>query len=988
MLQILGQLGRWLIRWLVRVYYPKIEITGRNHIPNVGPVLLVANHANSLIDPVIVGLTASRSVRFFAKAPLFETPVLGRVMRALGMLPAFRSQDDGAQVRRNLDSLNAGALALARGEAVGIFPEGKSHDSLKLEQIRSGAARMAVSAVEQGAGDLKLVPVGINYQRKQLFRSAIWVRVGRPITVSRFLAGHGNGRNAMRALTVETESRLKQVLIHLAEPTHEPFLDELELLLPPARQRGHVSISALRQRKRLADAMNYFHGHEMEVLASQGVTTRSGVARPGTVSATAISEAIREYRSHLAAAGLTSHSPVMRFRAWKLLVTLLCEGVWLGYWFPAAIIGILFHIIPFLVTRGFATRLQDGPTTTALSRLGLGLPIYTLWYVGVWWAVRSYFLPWVAWTVIAPMPLAGVLALTYAHRARDICRNWWQQMRIIFRAGQLNNLRAEQAGLREMLREFVAEYIRAFPSLDDRPRVISWRQRTKVTLRWAVIALAAAGMFVWQNWFFAERARGGRIDGLNLAGLPANSLTAALRADEAALTNIVVGLADLDAQTRVMITDYASGKRNWYRQADDDALRARLLAYVNYRTALLRIVWKYQDFARAPDEVLRLRAFLASYTAANVLYEASLKFVSLFDNAPNAMRKLNEAEPLWNIPPGLYDTVRRSLASAENRKLLRQGQKFYRERHDEFARLQLTTNAPFDRLHLAIANAEKTVNGSVLAGFSAGVAAPLLDARDTGREAIYRAQSFISTWVGDTKVREPHGGKALIQPAQVEELRAKLKPGDVMFERRNWFLSNAFLPGYWPHSALYVGTPDDLRRLGLDRDARVKTHWREFVARDEQGRQCVIIEAISEGVVFTALEHSVGEADAAAFIRPHLPEARIKEVIARAFSHVGKPYDFEFDFFSTDKLVCSEVVYRAFDGDIKLPLVDVMGRKTLPPVEIVRQCVQERTHPPEQFSFVAYLAGDESKGHAVFANEKEFFATAERSGMDLLQPRR
>ena len=144
MLQFFGHLARWTVRRLVRLYYPKIEISGADHIPRTGAVLLAANHANSLIDPVIVGLTADRPVQFFAKAPLFETPVLGRLMRALGMLPAFRAQDEGAQVRRNLESLNVGAQALARGQTVGIFPEGRSHDSLTLEQIRSGAARMAL----------------------------------------------------------------------------------------------------------------------------------------------------------------------------------------------------------------------------------------------------------------------------------------------------------------------------------------------------------------------------------------------------------------------------------------------------------------------------------------------------------------------------------------------------------------------------------------------------------------------------------------------------------------------------------------------------------------------------------------------------------------------------------------------------------------------------------------------------------------------------
>jgi 1-acyl-sn-glycerol-3-phosphate acyltransferase len=970
MLQLLGHLARWIVRRLVRIYYPKIEISGREHVPRTGAVLLAANHANSLIDPAIVGLTAKRPVRFFAKAPLFETPLLGQLMRALGMLPAFRAQDDGAQVRRNLESLNVGALALAQGHAVGIFPEGRSHDSLKLEQIRSGAARMAVQAVEQGARDLLLVPIGINYQRKQLFRSAIWVRVGRPIHVARFLAQHGEERKATRALTAEIEARLKRVVLHLSDAAFEPFLDELELLLPPPRRvRGHVAISALRQRKRLADAMNHFLAQD----------------RP---RAEAMAESIREYRSHLAAAGLTSRSPVMRFRTWRLFFTLAIEAVWLAFWFPAAVIGTLFHIVPFTLVRALSRKIQDGPTTTALSRLGFGLPIYALWYAGAWWAVRSYFLPWVAWTFVSLMPLAGALALSYAHRARDICGNWLQQLRVLMRRGQLRDLRAEQRKLREKLGAFVDEFSRAFPSLDEQPRKYSRSEHVRLALRWAAIGIAAAGIFVWQNWYFAGHGRNERMNGLNLAGMSTNSLAAALQGDETALRDILVGVNELEARTRAMMAEFAAGKRSWYRQSDDDDARALLLAYMNYRTALLRIVWRYQDYEHAPDEALRLRAFLASYTSASVLYETSLKFVTFFETAPDAIRKLNEPEPLWSIPPGLYDTVRRSLADPENRMLLRHAREFYDRHRADFARHHLAAAPPFDRFHAAIERAEKTNQRSGAVALAASTVTPLADARDVGKEAIYRAQKFISTWVGDTKVREPRGGKALIQPAHLNELRPKLKPGDLMLERRNWFLSNAFLPGYWPHSALYVGTAEDLKRLGLDRDPRVQKHWQKFLSRDDKGHERVIIEAISEGVVFTSMEHSVGEADAAAFLRPNIPEARLREVIARAFSHVGKPYDFEFDFFSTDKLVCSEVVYRAYDGDIQLPLVTVMGRKTLPPIEIVRQCVQERAKPPGQFSFVAYLDGNEYRGRAVFAGENEFYETVNRSGMDLLQPRR
>ena len=968
MRRFIGHVARRLVRRLIRLYYPKIEVTGREWIPSFGPALLAANHANSLIDPVIVGIAGRRTVRYFAKAPLFETPILGRLMRAFGMLPAFRAQDDGAQVRRNLESLNVGAQAIASGDAVGIFPEGKSHDSIALEQIRSGAARMAVQAVQAGARDLKLIPIGINYQRKQLFRSAVWVRVGRPINVGRFLAQHGDDRKAVRELTGEIEARLKRVVIHLSDSSFEPFVEELELLLPARRMKGHVAISALRQRKRVADAMNHF-------------------AETDRPRAEAMASAVQQYRSHLNAAGLTSRSPIMRLRTWRLFLFLFLEAVWLLFWFPSALIGTLFHIVPFAITRGIAKRIQEGATTTALSRLDIGIPIYGLWYASAWWAIRSYFLPWVAWTFVGLMPVAGIFSLTYAHRARDISRSWFQQLKLLFQPARLKELRAEQASLRQQLSELAGEFSKARPSLADNPKPFSWRERTKITLRWAAILLVASAILVWQNSYFSGRSRTERVSGLNLSAMATNTLGASLHADEVALSNIVVGIRELEGKMEAMKGEFASGKRDWYRQSDDDAVRQLLASYVGYRTALLRIIWKYQDFESVTDERLRLRAFLTSFTAANVLYEASLKFVKSFDGTPGAMRKLNEAEPLWNIPPNLFDTVRRSLASPSNLKLLRNAQKKYADYQEGFTRQDLLNGAPFQGFHESIASAEKTLKRYPLEALAAGASAPFIDARDAGKEAIYRAQTFISTWVGDTKVRQPHGGKSLIEPKQVSELRTKLQPGDVMLERRNWFLSNAFLPGYWPHSALYVGTMEDIKRLGLDQDPRVMKHWPQFVQRDEHGRERVIIEAVSEGVVFTALEHSVGEADAAAFLRPNIPPERIKEAIARAFNHVGKPYDFEFDFFSTDKLVCSELVYRAYDGDIRFPLVDVMGRKTLPPIEIVRQCVRERERGNLQFSFVAYLAGNEARGKAFFVGEKEFYETANRSGMDLLQPR-
>ena len=135
----------------------------------------------------------------------------------------------------------------------------------------------------------------------------------------------------------------------------------------------------------------------------------------------------------------------------------------------------------------------------------------------------------------------------------------------------------------------------------------------------------------------------------------------------------------------------------------------------------------------------------------------------------------------------------------------------------------------------------------------------------------------------------------------------------------------------------------------------------------------------------TTLEHCIGIADSAAVLRPRIPSEHLPEVIAQAFSHLGKPYDFEFDFFSTDKLVCTELVYRCCGADVNFPLVEVLGRKTLPPTEIVRKFSTERGKQNADLQFVAFLDGEESQGKAKWSDEEEFARSVNRPSLTWLQ---
>lgn len=967
-----SNMARSTVRRLVRIYYPNIEVQHADRIPQSGPVLLAANHPNSLLDAAVVGIAARRPVRFLAKAPLFKIPVLGRVMHALGMLPAYRESDDPGQVGKNTETLGAGAAALAQGGALGIFPEGKTHDAPRVEMVRSGAARIAMQAAVAGVTGLKVVPLGINYQDKERFRSAVWVRVGEPIDATAWLAKHGGDeRHAMRALTRELDLQLKDLAIHFNEEKWAELLPDVETLLPPGSEAaGHPAV-ALRQRKRIADAMNYFYA------ADPPRSER-------------VAQEIARHRQQLEACGLEMASPVANLHGAALLRRLLAAPLGLAALFLPAVLGTLHHLLPFALVRLVAPRLQTpGRTTVSMARLGLGIPIYAGWYALVWWwwVHRWSFNPLFVNLWLAAMPACGAVALTYWKRAGEVARHWWQQMRVFFRSKELEQLRQERFALRTQLRAMGDEFGRLFPPetalKGQLPPIRPSRWGLRVAAGLTLTALLCLGIY-WRGR--AQTIPELRGSGADLSRLPTAMLDERLAADDAALADVLAGLDALQQQTRTLLAEFESGKRSFYTQQDNDEIRRTLLSFMNYRTALLRMIWRYRNYREVPDERQRLHCFLNGFTAASALWGQSLSFLDLFADSPQAIKKLNEAEPAWEIPAGVYDGIRANLARRENRRLMEEALQEYRRLESRFSAAGLTEKDPYLGFHAAISGSLETTRRLGRRVWEEKVALTYGEMKGLGYEAYYQAQSLIATWIGDTKLREPRDGQTLIDAEKLELMRSQLKPGDILLERRNWFLSNAFLPGYWPHAALYTGTADDLRAMGLDRDPRVAKHLEAYAHADADGHKHAIIEALSEGIVFSTLEHSIGGGDSVAVLRPRLPPERIREAIARTFTHYGKPYDFEFDFFSTDKIVCTELVYRAYDGDVQFPLVEVMRRKTLPAIEIVRKHAQEKGTPAQQLDFVMFIDGDEQTGACVVCDEDAFIGTLKRPGMTILQP--
>ncbi|MBI1372541.1 MAG: hypothetical protein GC159_07245 [Phycisphaera sp.] len=426
----------------------------------------------------------------------------------------------------------------------------------------------------------------------------------------------------------------------------------------------------------------------------------------------------------------------------------------------------------------------------------------------------------------------------------------------------------------------------------------------------------------------------------------------------------VVGAAEqferLKSTARELDTQARASGRGYFTPAEDEAVRHMLVSYTSTRAALLELIASTELDRRAvtaEDDAGR-RAFVAAYAAAAVLVDAARFLRDQFDDNPVVRAKLNEPEPAFGIPAGAYDAVNDSLTGPRHVYRLHQANVYYDTHRDvlttlgasddDTARLLAVIARLRDRLDVS-----KRAYASALAFVTArGLAesttlSPL-------RRALYAVQEAGSRLVSEISTSPGH--RHALPPGVAQCLADLLRPGDVLITRKEHALTNYFLPGYWPHGALYIGTADELTRLGVHEVDHVRPRWPRVVGDEPvagvpddevpltpPAPPRRVVEALGDGVWVRSVASPLAS-DAVAVIRPRLGERDIATGLARALFHDGKPYDYDFDFTRSDRLVCTEVVYRAYDGlgDVSLPLTRRTGRMTLAAEDLLDDALHGR----------------------------------------------
>jgi hypothetical protein len=383
-------------------------------------------------------------------------------------------------------------------------------------------------------------------------------------------------------------------------------------------------------------------------------------------------------------------------------------------------------------------------------------------------------------------------------------------------------------------------------------------------------------------------------------------------------------------------------------------------------------------------------SFLINYAAMLAKHRAGLEFIRAVEKNPELDKVLNDAVPELGLPAGTYAKLKYKNLNV----------RIASEFVASDVVLKTFTGGRHPELRAAIKN-----DASYL--WKGAGRTELLTAKNAlkvlqrgANTAWFPVQAGVSEWMGDTKVYRV--GKSLISDEQIEALRTNLQPGDVLLERREWYLSNVGLPGFWPHAALYIGTPEE--RTAFFADPEVKSWVKEqgepsgdfnallrrrsaaaftnSIAPQEHEHVVRVLEAMSEGVSFTTIEHSAS-CDSLAVLRPRRSKVEKAKALLRAFHYAGRPYDFNFDFSTDATLVCTELVYKSYEPAVGMtglifPMVEMLGRQVTPANELVKQFDAQFGTPRQQYELVTFIDGFERKKKAAESTLESFRASWKR----------
>ncbi|MCW1913322.1 YiiX/YebB-like N1pC/P60 family cysteine hydrolase [Luteolibacter sp. GHJ8] len=379
----------------------------------------------------------------------------------------------------------------------------------------------------------------------------------------------------------------------------------------------------------------------------------------------------------------------------------------------------------------------------------------------------------------------------------------------------------------------------------------------------------------------------------------------------------------------------AAALRGYIAPDEDEEIKLRYTQYLSVRTALLSLLGTMEPASgrNAAEWRSGLPRFSAAFAAACLLLRGALGLVDQAKGSRLLRKKLDEADSLRGIPRKTFTAIYRSCTDTSRLHRFRDAADFYYAH-----RREIHATAPAGIL-AALTDCEPWIDAC-----RSGISRRRLGYRwfsfrrrhhSAWKKSIFGFFELSGRAIADLRqpgVKASGAAKRVSIPLR-ERALALARPGDIFVTRHDDALSNLFLPGHWPHAALYLGSPEQRRQLGLVLPPPLE--------RRLAGEVC-FLEAKKDGVLLRPPDDTLA-VDAFVILRSPLGPPDLATVLTRAMDHAGKPFDFSFDFRRAERLACTELVYRAYHhcGPVVFSLIEVSARPCLPAEELISQSLAQ-----------------------------------------------
>jgi len=397
--------------------------------------------------------------------------------------------------------------------------------------------------------------------------------------------------------------------------------------------------------------------------------------------------------------------------------------------------------------------------------------------------------------------------------------------------------------------------------------------------------------------------------------------------------------------------------------ADLDALHKMLVSYLEnvddsdwYATKYEYLVYERDGYSQEE----RLKLIMISLSSMLIEYDNYIISYSKYYDDSKLRAILNDADTAYDIPSETLNAITDAYTLESNRRKLEIFIEYYEDDIDNYS----TNSDPFF-LYL-----KQLIEDSPTYKYGFTSVSPLNTLEDIIKEFFASLYNGVSTGIGNTAgLVEIRTGKLYEDDAIIQRVSQNLQVGDILVERTPFRLTDKLIPGYWGHIAVYVGTQSELEALGIWDEPSVVAYHEAIL----EGK--VIIEALRDGVQLNSVAHFLNIDDLAIMNNDTESLESKRARVLRTFNQLGKEYDFEYDIESSERIICSELVYITY-LEIDWETESLVGVSTISPDNVVNKLFEVNSIFDVS---VLYIDGEEINENklevirVILEEESEFF---------------